>query len=78
MKINYPKIINKTTTLFITLIILLLNNCTKNKIVNSEENIDSKTVPVQIDFINGFENHHVMIFVSILTQMAAFFGGCPN
>ena len=54
---------NRTITILpFIFITLLMINCTKDKIVNSEENADCKKVPIQIDFMYGFENHHVMLY----------------
>ena len=66
------KMLNKTLPiLFVvfSLMILLSVNCTKDNSTGSEENANyeieentnCETVPVQVEFINGFANHQIML-----------------
>ena len=43
-------------------LILLPANCTKDNITGSEENTNCEKVPIQVEFIYGFENHQIMLY----------------
>lgn len=55
---------NRSIIILLTIIsfITFLVNCTKDKITHSEENTNCKNVPIQVDFIYGVENHHVILY----------------